>query len=91
MSFPNAWFFALWGYMVCEFKMGKDQAGNKVITADNGKYWSIVESGGANDKTTCLRLAWLEHRRWNAFMKCKIFVKQVLTILSICAIVHIRL
>ena len=41
------------------------------IAQKENQYKGIAES---NDEKQCRRLAWLEHRRWNAFMRTKGFI-----------------
>ena len=42
----------------------------KMITEEeNENYWRIIDSEAETDKEVCIRLAWLEHRRWNAFLR----------------------
>jgi hypothetical protein len=37
------------------------------------KYWEITDGSNDTDKETCVALTWLEHRRWNAFLRTKGF------------------
>jgi len=54
--------------------LGRDGGARAAVTDEEEKeYRGMTAGGNGADRAMCERLTWLEHRRWNAFMRTKGF------------------